>query len=191
MRGLLDERELVQKILGGDEKAKASFFVTYRERLYRDSVYLLGYRDPEAEDIVQETFITAFEKLPQFEFRSSLATWLTQICIFKCHNRYRQRAKVASREHAELDLLLQTAAIERQDAGDREGEKQHKLRIIDKCLENIGPECREIIRLRELREQSYLEIGQALKIPLGTVMSRLSRCKRALKVLVEQYLKEG
>ncbi len=187
----MDERELVQKILQGDDQAKTQFFVTYRERLYRNCVYLLGYQDPEAEDLVQETFITAFEKLPEFEFRSSLSTWLTQICIFKCHNRYRQRAKLVSQEHAELDFLLQSAAKDRQEAGDREQEKRFKLGIIEKCLEKIGQECREIIQIREMKEMSYIEVGKTLKIPLGTVMSRLSRCKKALKVLVEQFIKEG
>jgi RNA polymerase sigma-70 factor (ECF subfamily) len=183
----LEERELVQKILQGDEKAKAEFFVTHREKLYRNCVYLLGYQDPEAEDVVQEVFITAFEKLPEFEFRSSLSTWLTQICIFKCHNRFRQRAKVVNQEHAELDVLLQSSALEREEIKDQEKEK---CRIIEKCLEKIGKECQEIIQLRELQEKSYIEVGKALKIPLGTVMSRLSRCKKALKLLVEQYLKE-
>lgn len=184
----MEERELVQKILQGDEKAKTEFFVNHREKLYRNCVYLLGYQDPEAEDVVQEVFITAFEKLPEFEFRSSLSTWLTQICIFKCHNRFRQRAKLVNQEHAELDILLQSAAVDRQGQKDLQKEKRS---ILQKCLEKIGKECREIIEERELKERSYVEVGKALKIPLGTVMSRLSRCKKALKVLVEQFLKEG
>jgi RNA polymerase sigma-70 factor, ECF subfamily len=187
----LDDRELVRKILQGDEKAKAQFFAAYRERLYRDCVYLLGYQDPEAEDVVQETFITAFEKLPEFMFRSSLSTWLTQICIYKCHNRYRQRARLLAQGQEDLDLLLQQAAREKEAAEDQELEKRHRLGIIDRCLEKMGKECREIIEFRDKQGLSYVHIGKTLKIPLGTVMSRLSRCKRALKVLVEQFLKES
>lgn len=188
----MDERELVQKILQGDEKAKNHFFVTYRERLYRNCVYLLGYQDPEAEDVVQETFITAFEKLPGFQFRSSLSTWLIQISIFKCHNRYRQRAKLVGREEAELDLLLRSTAMDIQESRDREREYlDKKISIIEKCLEKLGSECVEIVRLRELQGKSYIEVGKTLKIPMGTVMSRLSRCKKALKTLVEQFVKEG
>lgn len=187
----MDEKDLVKKILQGDAKAKEFFYVTYRERLYRDCVYLLGYLDPEAEDVLQETFITAFEKLPGFEFRSSLSTWLTQICIYKCHNRYRQRAKTVSQEHSELETLLRPAAFDHHHAATQEDEKQRKLRIVTACLEDLGPGCREIITLRELEEKSYAEIGKVLKIPLGTVMSRLSRCKKNLKGLVESYLKEG
>ncbi len=184
----MEERELVQRILQGDEKAKTQFFVTYREKLYRNCVYLLGYQDPEAEDVVQEAFITAFEKLPEFEFRSSLSTWLTQICIYKCHNRFRQRAKLVSREHAELEALLQTTSMDRQDVKEQQKEKRS---FVERGLAQIGKECREIIELRELQDKSYIEIGKALKIPLGTVMSRLSRCKRALKILIESFLKEG
>lgn len=187
----MDERELVQKILRGDEAAKTQFFVTHREKLYRNCVYLLGYQDPEAEDVVQETFMTAFEKLHEFEFRSSLSTWITQICIYKCHNRYRQRAKLVSQEHGELDLLLRSAAKDRQEAGDREQEKRYKLGIIEKCLAKIGQECREIVQLREMQELSYIEIGKALKMPMGTVMSRLSRCKKALKTLVQDYFEQA
>ncbi len=188
----MDERELVQKILQGDEKAKTLFFVTYRERLYRNCAYLLGYQDPEAEDVVQETFITAFEKLPQFQFRSSLSTWLIQIGIYKCHNRYRQRDKLLFQETDELEALLRPTAKASQESLELEKEALERKRgIVEKCLEKIGEECREIVQLRDLQEKSYIEIGRALKMPLGTVMSRLSRCKKALKLLVEQFLREG
>ena len=188
----MDERELVQRILRGDEGAKTLFFVTYRERLYRNCAYLLGYQDPEAEDVVQETFITAFEKLPQFQFRSSLSTWLIQIGIYKCHNRYRQRDKLVFQETAELEALLRPSAKAFQESRDLEKEvRDRKMGILDQCLEKIGKECGEIVRLRDIQEKSYIEIGRALKLPMGTVMSRLSRCKKALKLLVEPFLKEG
>ncbi|HET9869263.1 MAG TPA: RNA polymerase sigma factor [bacterium] len=183
----MDERELVQKILAGDAEAKGLFFTTHRERVYRNCVHLLGYQDPEAEDVAQEVFLTAFEKLPGFEFRSTLATWLTQICIYKCHNRFRQRAKLVQQEEAGLEELLRPAALARDD---REGGLE-KWRVVEKCLAQMGKDCREIIELRELKTLSYVEVGKALKIPLGTVMSRLSRCKRALKTLALQFLKDG
>ena len=184
----MEERELVRKILLGDEQAKARFYLDHRERLYRDCVYLLGYRDQEAEDVVQEAFLTAYRKLPEFEFRSTLGTWLTQIAIYLCYNRYRKRVKQVVQEQAALDGLLESAAMDRDRRQDEISESQYKLRMVKKCLEKIGKECREIIRLRDLEKKSYLDTGLALGIPLGTVMSRLSRCKKALKVLVEQEL---
>ncbi len=73
----------------------------------------------------------------------------------------------------------------------RDEDKRRKLRLIDLGLEKIGAECREIVVLRDKEEKTYIEIGQLLKIPLGTVMSRLSRCKKALKVLIEKMIQEG
>ncbi len=181
----------MQKILQGDEAAKTQFYIQYRERLYKDCVYLLGYRDPEAEDLVQEAFIIAFRKLPEFEFRSALGTWLTQICIYLCYNRYRKRAKTVTQEHSELEKVLSKVSLEGEERKDRDEEKAAKLRLIDRGLEKIGPECREIVLLRDKEEKTYIEIGKLMKIPLGTVMSRLSRCKKALKLIVEQLMREG
>jgi RNA polymerase sigma-70 factor (ECF subfamily) len=187
----LEDRELVRQILKGDEKAKAQFYFQYRERLYKDCVFLLGYRDPEAEDLVQEAFLIAFKKLPAFEFRSSLGTWLTQIGIYLCYNRYRNRAKVVQFEEESLETLLEAESLKREARKNQDENKAEKLRLIDKGLEKIGKECREIVVLRDKEEKNYIEIGKLLKIPLGTVMSRLSRCKKALRVLIEKMVQEG
>jgi RNA polymerase sigma-70 factor (ECF subfamily) len=187
----LEDRELVQKILQGDEAAKTQFYVQYRERLYKDCVFLLGYRDSEAEDLVQEAFMIAFRKLPAFEFRSALGTWLTQICIYLCYNRYRSRAKMVVQEEADLETLLRPRALEGEVQKSRDEDKAAKLQLIDKGLDKIGAECREIVVLRDKEEKTYIEIGKLMKIPLGTVMSRLSRCKKALKILIEQMIEEG
>jgi RNA polymerase sigma-70 factor (ECF subfamily) len=187
----LEDRELVQKILQGDEQAKTQFYIQYRERLYKDCIFLLGYRDPEAEDLVQEAFVIAFKKLAEFEFRSALGTWLTQIAINLCYNRYRTRARMMVREEEDLEALLVSRALEGEVQKSRDEDKKAKLQLIDQGLEKIGPECREIVVLRDKEEKTYIEIGKLLKMPLGTVMSRLSRCKKALKLLIEQMLQEG
>jgi RNA polymerase sigma-70 factor (ECF subfamily) len=187
----LEDRELVQKILQGDEDAKTQFYVQYRERLYKDCVFLLGYRDPEAEDLVQEAFLIAFKKLPAFEFRSSLGTWLTQIAIYLCYNRYRQRARMVAQEDESLEVLLRERSLQGEAQRAGEEEKKKKLELIDAGLGKIGAECREIVVLRDKEEKTYIEIGKLLKMPLGTVMSRLSRCKKALRLIVEQMMGEG
>ena len=140
---------------------------------------------------MQEAFLIAFKKLPGFEFRSSLGTWLTQIGIYLCYNRYRNRAKMTQLEEENLETLLRAKSLEREAQKSRDEDKEEKLRLIDKGLEQIGKECREIVVLRDKEEKTYNEIGKLLKIPLGTVMSRLSRCKKALRVLIEQMVQEG
>lgn len=187
----MDERELVRRILQGDEQAWTEFYRAHHGRLYRDCVYLLGAQDHEVEDVVQEAFITAFRKLPEFEFRSALGTWLTQIGIYLCYNHYRRRMKLVAKEESDLEELLNREhAAKNADRAQKEV-NQAKLRLVEKCMEKIGKECREAVRLRDFEGLPYVEIGKLLKIPLGTILSRLSRCKKALKTLVEQALEAG
>src|ERR1035438_3071107 len=87
----LEDRELVQKLLAKDPEAERLFFVTYRDRLCKACFYLLGHRDPEAEDVVQETFAAAFDKISEFEFRSSLFHWLFRICMNRCYRSEERR----------------------------------------------------------------------------------------------------
>ena len=184
----MDEKALVEKILKGDEAAKARFFEAYKEPLYRVSCNFLGYRDPDAEDVVQETFLTAFQKLGEFEFRSALLTWLTRICIFKTYQRIEKRRRDLVKAHEDLEILTRPAALGHLGEQKEKEERGERLELVPRCLKRLKAECREIVELRDLEGESYAVIGKKLKLPIGTVMSRLSRCKEALKALVKGEL---
>ena len=187
----MDERELVARILNGDEGAKAGFYKLYQQKLYSFCVYFLGTNDPEIEDILQEVFLTAFQKLSQFEFRSSLDTWLTQICIHQCYRHFRRRSRLAAKADEDLEALLSGQALENQAQLERSKEKDERLEIIGKALEVMGEPCRRILELRNREGASYIEIARSLKVPIGTVMSRLARCTAALKQEVKKILKRN
>jgi RNA polymerase sigma factor (sigma-70 family) len=129
----------------------------------------------------------AFKKLPGFEFRAPLKSWLAQICVYLCYRHIRKRTRTVMMLDRELEALDNSAAVERVK---RQENRKEKLAFLDECLKKIGEECRRIVLLRDREEKSYADIGKTLKIPIGTVMSRLSRCKEALKVLVLQAIKE-
>lgn len=187
----LDERALVAKVLKGDERAKYDFYQAYKQKLYSFCVYTLGANDPEIEDILQEAFLAAFQKLSQFEFRSSLDTWLTQICLHKCYRRFRSRGRLYHQAEEELEGLLQSKALDAAAKAERDKEQKEKLEIVDKALAGMGDPCRRILELRNKENASYVEISRALKVPIGTVMSRLARCTTTLKELVEKFLRKG
>ena len=187
----LDERALVAKVLKGDERAKYDFYQAYKQKLYSFCVYTLGANDPEIEDILQEAFLAAFQKLSQFEFRSSLDTWLTQICLHKCYRRFRQRGRLYHQAEEELEGLLQPKALDAAAKAERDKEQKEKLEIVDKALARMGDPCRRILEMRNRESASYVEISRLLKIPMGTVMSRLARCTETLKEVVEKILKKG
>ena len=184
----MDEKALVQRILKGEEKAKAEFFNVFKDKLYATCSNFLGYRDPDAPDVVQETFLTAFQKLPEFEFRSGLGTWLTQICIFKTYQQIEKRKRDLARAHEDLETLSRPKAVQGFEAEAEKEDRRARLDLVTRCLEKLKKECREIVQLRDSEGQSYTAIGMALKLPIGTVMSRLARCKQALKALVTEEL---
>jgi RNA polymerase sigma-70 factor (ECF subfamily) len=149
----------------------------------------LGYRDPEAEDILQETFITAIQQIHEFEFRSSLYSWLYRICLNRCYNRLRNRKRQVALVEEELEVLADPLSIEREDRKAEEAGYHRVLEHIESQMPLLGKPCRELLDMRDRQDKSYAEISQTLKIPLGTVMSRLARCKEALKGLVLQAMK--
>ncbi len=186
----MEERELVRRVLDGDKSAQTEFFLVHRDRLYRTCVYFLGYQDPEAEDIVQEAFIIALRKLPEFEFKASLNTWLTQICVFLCYKRLHKRHRAVLSSHEELEALakpIETDPGAREEAAFRE----RVLGLIRDCMDKISVECRRLLKMRDQDNKSYALIGEEMKVPIGTVMSRLSRCREALKVLVKNAMGSG
>jgi RNA polymerase sigma-70 factor, ECF subfamily len=187
----LDERKLVEKVLKGDERAKFDLYQAHKQKLYSFCVYMMGANDPEIEDILQEVFLTAFQKLSQFEFRSNLNTWLTQICIHQCYRHFRRKGRLVAQEQESLEGLLLVKAVESADQHSRAEEQKEKTEIVRSALEKMGGSCRQILELRSRAGASYIEIARALKVPMGTVMSRLARCTADLKELVKRMINEG
>src|SRR5258708_7964748 len=101
----MEDRELVQKLLAKDPDAQRYFYEAYRDYLYQTSVYLLGYKDRDAEDMVHETFLRVLQKLSTFEFRSSLGWWMNQICVYLCYKQLRRRKRLVAQMNEELDML--------------------------------------------------------------------------------------
>lgn len=184
-----NERDLVQKILAGDKEAQTAFYQENAKRLYPVCVHFLGHEDSDSEDIVQETFLIAFRKLGGFEFRSSLYTWLDHICVNLCFERLRKRKKNLTALQTDLERLLRLQAASQEDRKMEEEEKRSRLEVLRRLTESMSEKCREVLDLRDKRGESYIHIAKALKIPMGTVMSQLARCRKALRTLMENELK--
>jgi RNA polymerase sigma-70 factor, ECF subfamily len=187
----VEDRELVQKLLAKDEQAYLIFYDTYRDKLYKACVYLLGYQDPDAEDITHEVFLAALRQLPQFEFRSSMYHWLYRICMYLCYERIRKRRRLVSSLDEELEAAMSQRAFAAQEREQEEKEKEEMLYLLESQRELMGDPCRGLLDLRENQKKSYAQLADMLKVPIGTVMSRLSRCKEALKALILKAMKEA
>ena len=163
----MDDRQLVQKLLARDEEAESLFFRTYREKIYKICVYLLGYQDPEAEDITQETFLVALRKLPQFEFRSSLYSWLYSVCAYLCYERLDKRQRQVAHLEEELEELAGPLAVDRRNREEGETEKNKMLELVEAQKNLLGEPCRGLLELRDKQGKSYAGISEELKIPWG------------------------
>ena len=183
------ERELVSRVLKGEKGAGDEFFLRYRDRIYAVSVAILGWQDPEAEDVVQETFSAGLLALKGFEFRSSLYTWLNQICVRQCYRRIRARSKMAL--GSENDLAEALGARAADDDGALRQVDESRLGWLKKAVESLDEGCRSLIRLRDFEGLSYGDLSRKIKAPIGTVMSRLSRCRGKLKASAKAWMSEG
>lgn len=183
---MLEEKKLVGRILNGDPEAADAFVTLFRPRLLRASHYFLGHQDADAEDIVQDTFMVAFPKLQQFDFRAPIYAWLRQICLRLCYARIRRRGRVHMTLQEDLELQMQGQAIEKEQAAGLEHQKQERLVVLQGLKKDLGAISQEIVELRNVQGLSYVQISKKLGIPMGTVMSRLSRGRDQLRVLLEE-----
>jgi RNA polymerase sigma-70 factor (ECF subfamily) len=173
------------RLRAGDPEAQAWLVEAHRERLYRAAVHFLGWRDPDAEDVVQEAFTLAFKHLDGFEGRSTLYTWLNQICARLCFKRLRQRQRLALGVEGDLREALQLPA--RGDDALHALLGQEQKRLLQAGLLALEKPCREVLQRRDLQGQAYADAAAALKVPMGTFMSRLARCRERLRAWILEH----
>ncbi len=149
------------------------------DSLYRTALRLT-HRPADAEDLVQETYLKAFRAARQFKPGTNLRAWLFTIL----HNTARNRARGLSRDHVAVD----SDAVERaMETGVESGATPESL-LLDETLtpelqaavDELPQAFREAVWLRDVEEFSYAEIADVLQVPVGTVMSRISRGRRLL-----------
>ena len=187
----MSEKELIAQILAGDEAAKTRFYEAHIHRIRPICIHFLGYQDADIEDILQQTFLIGLEKLATFEPRSTLYTWLAHICVNLCYQRLHKRRKALVTLEEDLDLITAPLAQDLAAEKERKDEQKHRIELVDRLLKTMSEKCRQILDLRDKRGETYVAICKALKVPMGTVMSQLARCRETLKKMVQSSLKEN
>jgi RNA polymerase sigma-70 factor (ECF subfamily) len=189
------DRELVDKIRRGDKAAFCTLVERHAQQMLGMAYSLVGDAT-DAEDVVQETLLETMRKLDSFEGRSTIGTWMRGILVFKASKLRRQR-----RRHQALPLGGDgTTGSGVGDRGDLPGpsipappEVGQTVAAVDSrvdaaaMLDTLSAEHREVVVLRELQQMSYGEIAELLKIPIGTVESRLYRARQELKKRFTEY----
>ena len=141
--------------------------------LYRTAVRVLGDRN-DAEDLVQEAYLQAWKSFHRFETGTNCRAWLFKILFHVIHHHRRKwsNAKVIRDSEEILEEVLTYEPPIPEQITDED---------ILSALDKIPEDFREVLLLSDVQEFSYKEIADALQIPLGTVMSRLSRGRKILR----------
>ncbi len=177
---------LVERCLSGDEAAWEALVRTHTRRVYGFCYRFTG-KDSEAQDLTQEVFLRVFRSLKSYRSDDgAFATWLARLSrnlLIDHYRRTRQdRATDSIEEQLPMieDRVATSARPERLLAGREASE------LLQGALQRLSPDLREAVILRDLQELEYREIAEVLKVPEGTVKSRLNRGRAELARVLRQ-----
>ncbi len=189
----LSDEELVNAVVGGNERAFDQLVTRHRGKVYA-MIYNMVKNDADAWDISQEVFVKVWKALPKFEAKSKFSTWLFRIVHNAVYDWGRKRKITGAGELD--DNLLREEDIEpgaltapmSSSRPDKALELEELRARLDKALEMLPPQHREIILLREVQGMDYKEIAEVLHCSAGTVMSRLFYARQNLQKLLSDEL---
>jgi len=170
---------MFRRVPADDQETLAAEALRYLEPLFATALRLTRNRS-DAEDLVQDTFVKVLRFSGQFTPGTNLKAWLYTIL----HNTWRNRRRGAGRDTVEIDSQrVDEAAAVGSDAGDTPERILLRATLdadLQAALDALPEAFREAVWLRDVEEFSYAEIAEMLGIPIGTVMSRISRGRRLL-----------
>jgi RNA polymerase sigma-70 factor (ECF subfamily) len=181
----VDSREaaLIERCNDGDDSACGELVATHQRMVYTLALHLLGDRD-EALDLSQEVFLRVFRTLSNFRGQSALRTWIYRIVVNQARNRQRWWRRRHRADQLSLDdHLKQFGDFESQAdvSPDRVLAQKETAQRIWAALDRLPFDQRTALVLREIDGLRYDEIAFSLGVAIGTVKSRLTRARHALR----------
>jgi len=180
------DEELIKKFQDGDLYAYDLIVRRYKDQLLNFAYRFLGNLE-ESEDVVQETFLRLYKNRHAYKQIAKFSTWIYTIAgnLAKTELRKRKRRKLVS--ISELGFEEKEYEIEDLKADtERQTDSILKEKIIKNAIENLPFRFKQVIILRDIQELSYEDISSILRIPLGTVKSRVNRAR----IKLQQTLKD-
>ncbi len=176
---------LIRRARKGDADAFAEAFEPLRSMIYAVAYRLVGPDD--AEDVVMQTYLKAWQAIPRFGGRSALKTWLYRIArncaLDLIRSRGRRRERVLSQE--ELESPAAQFPDPSQPQPDEVVVRSETAALVQEAMRGLSPEHRTALQMRFSDGMSYAEIAAATGVAIGTVMSRLFNAKRKLRAILE------
>jgi len=178
-----DEDDLVRLARGGDRRAFDRLVTTHMKPVWA-TVWRIVRDRSDTEDVVQETFVTAYRSLRGFRGDAKFSTWLHRIAVTRALN-HRERSEEKLRRASDPIEVAAERAAGTGASPLHALESKELMRRLAACLELLPAAWRAVLALREAEDLDYQRIAEILGLELGTVRSRLSRARASLKACVE------
>lgn len=176
------DNELIERSRSGDQAAFRLLVDKYEPQVAGTVIGMLGNTE-EAEDVGQEVFIRFFRSMGNYRGEAALGTYLTRIAINLSLNALKKRKRRNIFRFLRNDGEAQDFQIPDHGLTREQVETQQ---LVQKALQDLEPDFRAVIVLRMIEGYSTKETAEMLEMPLGTVLSRLSRAQKKLKEILEK-----
>ena len=179
---MLDERKIVARVLQGDQDAFRVIIRTHQRLVMHVLLKLIPVAE-DREELYQDIFLQVHQRLGAFRFQSKLSTWIAQIAYNMSLNYLRKKRIPISWELSD-DIFSgknETYSRGEDEAPDVLLEQEELKSFIQQNIEQLPARYKTILTLYHIEDLSYKEIGQALKMPEGTVKNYLFRARKLLK----------
>lgn len=184
----LEDFELIDSALEGDEKAYADLMEKYRKSVYHTILKMVRNVD-DAEDLTIEAFAKAFKNLEKFKKDYTFSTWLFRVATNNCIDFIRKKkldtmsinADITKDDGDSISIDIKDKNLDPQE----EAIKSQKIELVRKFVNLLPAKYQKLVKLRYFEELSYDEIAKELDAPLGTVKAQLHRARELLYDLVK------
>jgi RNA polymerase sigma-70 factor, ECF subfamily len=178
-----DDLDLVKRSCNGDDHAFAGLVKRYEQVVAKTVVGMLG-NGADADDVGQQVFIRFYRALCDFRGEASLSTYLTRIAINLSLNELKKRKRFSRFFTRPTEALPESQLM----LGDDNESAEDVKEAVHKALQCLEPKFRSVVVLRMIQGYSTKETAEMLDLPLGTVLSRLSRAQEKLKELLKHII---
>jgi len=192
----VEESAVIAELKAGSEEAYAWLIGEFHQPIY-GLIYRLVNDPSDAADTTQEVFLKVFRGMKHFHGESSLKTWIYRIALHEASNRRRwwcrhkaQETPIDPIEGGEVEFTGETRLVDHGESPFDQFAHSEVQGVVAEALTHVPEPYRTALVLRDLEEMSYDEIAEVLQISLGTVKSRITRGRDALRKRLAAYVRE-
>ena len=177
-----EDDQLVKRAIGGDEQAYRELVDKYERALYFHILKMIKDKE-QVEDLVQETFVKAFDNLKSYSTNYAFSTWLYRIATNHTIDYLRKKKlqtmsidEPVKTKEGDMRMQLPDESAET----DRKIIRKQRQSMVREAIKDLPPKYRRVIEMRHMEEKSYQEIADILDLPLGTVKAHIFRARELL-----------